>query len=79
MVVVLECVDKEIEIIGNYEIDCFVVFYEMWCLGELCDIMFKVNGKEVCVYWVVLVVCSLYFWVMLIMVFVECDMGIILL
>ncbi|XP_068727085.1 kelch-like protein 20 [Montipora capricornis] len=75
MAAVLECADKETEIIGNHETDCFAVFHEMRCLGELCDITLKVNGKEVRAHRVVLAACSPYFRAMLTTAFVERDMG----
>ena len=75
MAAVLECADKGTEIIGNHETDCFAVFHEMRCLGELCDITLKVNGKEVRAHRVVLAACSPYFRAMLTTAFVERDMG----
>lgn len=49
-----------------YYYDVFVVMSCMCQCGFLCDIVLYVVVKEICVYKVVLVFCSLYFYVMFI-------------
>ena len=75
MAAVVECPEREIEIVGNHEKDCFLVFHEMRSFDELCDITLKVNGKEIRAHRVVLAACSPYFRAMLTTGFVESSMG----
>lgn len=48
----------------NYCVQMMNVFNEFWKYNILCEVVIVVNGKQFYVYCNVLVVSSLYFWVM---------------
>lgn len=50
-----------LEIMNKYRKDCF----------KLCDVVFKIGDEYILIYRVVLVVCSLYFYVMFMSDLVE--------